>query len=241
MPTKKYKDMDEAWKVLTDSEIVDDSKEIPCAVIPVRGIPDIKITMVSEYDYWYTILPMRDAFINFYASKFMQTEDANDKKKIVERLNLLINEISKSVKAGDIEKVSHTLATLFDDSKIREQFFRALRKMGCISRWVSWKKWQRIARPHHLMTAFMYLWKFNIDGVKKKALDLLSMMGLRNVTGQNTNRQSLSVLSPYFDWDTYKKKLAEGSKRVTEKIGSYPSLNGLKKSGLTLQSKGKKN
>ena len=241
MPTKKYKDMEQAWQALTDSEIVDDSREIPCAVIPVRGIPSVKITMVSEYDYWYILEPLRIAFINYYATRFMQTEDQTNKKKIVERLNILINEISKTAKAHDIDKTSHTLSRLFDDMKIRKQFFTAIKKMGCISWRVSWRRWQKKARPHHLMTAFVYLWKFNVDGVKKKALDLLSTMGSRNVIGQNTSQQSLSVLSPFFDMDTYKKRVAEASTRVTEKIGSYPKSNGSKKSGLTSKSNGKKN
>ena len=153
---------------------------------------------------------------------------------------MLINEISKTTKVADIEKTAHTLANLFEDHNIRHQFFKALKKIGCISWRVSWRRWQRHARPHHLMIAFVYLWKFTIDGVKKKALGLLSTMGLKNTTGANTNRPSLSVLSPYFDWDTYKKKLAEGSKRVTEKIGSYPSLNGSKKSGSISKSSGTK-
>lgn len=215
MSTKKYDSLDKAYQALTDVEIANDERDMPCAVITVPGMSPIKITMVSEYDYYYVLSPMRDKFINYYANKFVNEKKDIEQKKIIEKLNNFINDILSVKEPKDIERKSKTLAYLFDDIKIRYEFFINLKRMGLISKWISWKKYQKLIRPIDTLTIFCYLWLFNFDGLKKKTLNLFKIM---NITLAGTNQPSLSVLSNSFDWDIYKEKLAEGSARVTAKI-----------------------
>lgn len=215
MPTKKYDSLDKAYQALTDLEIADDDRDVPCAIIKVPGMSPIKITMVNSYDYYYVLSPMRDKFINYYANKFVKEKGDINQKKIVEKLNTFMSDILSVKKPEDVKKRSQTLSYLFEDIQIRYEFFRNLKRMGLISKWVSWRKYQRLIRPLDTLTIFCYLWLFNFDGLKKKTLDLFKIM---NITLAGTSRPSLSVLSNSFDWDTYKDALAKGSARITEKI-----------------------
>lgn len=83
MSTKKYDSLDKAYQALTDVEIANDERDMPCAVITVPGMSPIKITMVSEYDYYYVLSPMRDKFINYYANKFVNEKKDIEQKKII--------------------------------------------------------------------------------------------------------------------------------------------------------------
>jgi len=215
MPTKKYDSLDKAYQALTDLEIANDEKDMPCAIIKIPGISSIKITMVSEYDYYYILCPMRDKFINYYANRFVNEKQEIDQKKIIEKLNNFMNDILSVKEPEDVKKKSKTLSYLFEDISVRYEFYYNLKKLRLISRWISWRKYQKLMRPIDTLTIFCYLWLFNFDGLKKKTLDLFKIM---NITLAGTNPGSLSVLSNSFNWDTYKKKLAEGSARVTKKM-----------------------
>lgn len=215
MPTKKYDSLDKAYQALTDLEIANDERDMPCAVITVPGMSPIKVTMVSEYDYYYVLSPMRDKFVNYYITRFAQEKNETDQKKLVETINNFLNDILSVKKPEDVKRKSATLSYLFDDVLIRYEFFRNLKRMGLISRWTTWRKYQRCMRPIDTLTVFCYLWLFNFDGLKKKTIDLFRIM---NITLAGTSRPSLSVLDSSFDWDTYKEALQRGSERVTKKI-----------------------
>ena len=173
MPTKNYESMHEAYKSLTDIEIEDDSKNYPVAVIDVPGIQKISITMLSEYNYWYVFLPMRNRFINYYATKFVNEENETRNEKIIEKIKAFQNDISSY---GSDEKSIKTLQSLFSEVDERKYFFKCLKKMGVIKWWVSWKRWQLRARPIDTITIFVFLWLFNVDGLKKNAKFLIDQM-----------------------------------------------------------------
>ena len=215
MPTKKYDSLDKAYQALTDLEIANDERDVPCAIITVPGMSPIKVTMVSEYDYYYVLIPMRDKFINYYATKFVNEKEEVNQKKIVERLNNFINDILTVKTPEDVKRKSQTLSYLFDDMVIRYEFFTCLKRLGLISRWTTWRKYQRLMRPLDTLTIFCYLWLFNFDGLKKKTIDLFRIM---NITLAGTNQPSLSVLNSSFDMDSYKEALRRGSERVTKKL-----------------------
>jgi hypothetical protein len=219
MPTKKYKDLDEAYQALTDIEIMDDEQDMPCAIIPTKGLGKITITMVNEYDYWYTLMPMRDTFINYYVNRYYVEKKEHNKEKLIERINLFVAEMTNTKTKEEVNNKANDIMWLFKDINIRYEFFKGIRKMRVIPWYVTWKKYQKSVRPIDTCLIFCYLWLFNFDGLKKKLLNLLKKM---NITFQDTNSPSLTVLSNSFNLDTYKKKLQEGTERANQKLGIIP-------------------
>ncbi len=215
MPTRKYENADEAYQALTDLEIENDELDMPCAIIKVRGMSPIKIEMLSEYHFHYVLVPLRNKLINYYANHYIAVRGDENKKplkeRIVERIELLTTELEKVSSTKEAVAKAKTLAHLFADENPRLELFKALKEMGIISRWIRFKKYQMCMRPIDTVTVFTYLWLFNFDGLKKKALELLVKLG-SIIPG--TNSPSLIASNPSFDMEHYKVRLAEATARV---------------------------
>jgi hypothetical protein len=196
-----------AFQALTDLEIVNDEYDFPVAVITVPGMHKLKISMLSEWDYFYVLSPMRESFLNYCLNKFA-TDEEKDEKKLVERVKALVDDIRQCKTENDINKRSTALEYIFEDIKIRYSFFKALKKMKIIKWWVSWKRYQKCMRPIDSMTVFIYLWLFNFDGVKKNAKLLFQKIGA--ITKSHQSITSTSSI----DWHSWKKRQIEIDKRL---------------------------
>ncbi len=202
MPTKKYTP-DEAWQALSDLEIEDDSKNIPVAIIRVPGIHNIKIGMLSEHNYYYVFLPMRNIFINHYANRIIKDENIKDNELLMNKLKSFQNDIS------EMKSKSESLTYLFSDVAIRREFFKNLKRMKLISWWVSWNRWQKKVSVLHTMTIFVFLWLFNVDGLKKNAKFLID----RTFQVMTTRLPTESKV--FTDLDTFKKAMTASRKRMS--------------------------
>lgn len=213
MPTQKLKNLEEAYQTLTDFEIEDDSLKdgIPLAIIPVKGMHPIRVTMVNSWDFYKILIPLRDKILNYYANRVANSASEIDVKRLGEKIKNIAEEITNLKTQKDIQEKSNTLSYLFEDEVIRHEFFKDLKRMNIIRWYVSWKRYQKRILPHHTMTIFLCLWAFNFDGFKKKTEKLLQTM---QSISQNTNSQSPIVSTNSTDWDTYKKVLARANKRV---------------------------
>lgn len=206
--TNKYKSLDQAYQALTDLEIIDDENNFPIARIKVPGMHVITIQMLSEYDYFYILCPMRESFLNYWINKIAITEDQTDSAKLVEKINNIVKDIESVKSPKDLQDKSQTLAYLFEDIKIRYLFFKALKKMKIVKSWISWRRYQKLMRPIDTIIVFVYLWLFNFDGVKKNVKLLLAKIGA------NTNSQLSIISTNYGSWESYKQRLAEAHKRI---------------------------
>jgi len=213
MPTQKINSLEEAYQKLSDIEIEDDSNKdgIPLAIINVRGIHRLFITMVSEWDFYKILVPLRDKILNYYANRVANSPSEIDVKRLSEKIKNIAEEIGKLKTQKDIQEKSDTLAYLFEDEIIRMEFFKDLKKLNIIRWYVSWKRWQKHILPHHTMAIFLSLWAFNFDGFKKKTQILLQKM---LSISQNTNYPSPIELTSYTDFDSFKKVLDKANERV---------------------------
>lgn len=207
MPTNKYKSIDEAYQALLDLEIVDDENNFPIAKIKVPGMHTITIQMVSEYDYFYVLCPMREKFLTYWVNKIAIMESETDTKKLTKKIEAIVSDIESVRNPKDLNEKSSTLAYLFEDEKIRYAFFKDLKRMKIIKWWVSWKRQQKTMTPLQTIAVFIYLWLFNFDGVKKNVKLLLAKIGA------TTNLQSSTISTNYGNWESYKQRLEEAHKR----------------------------
>lgn len=203
MATKVYNSPSEAWKALCDLEIEDDTRDIPVAVIKVPGVCKVQITMLSEWDYYKTFLPLRNTFVNYYASKLTQDENITDMTVIMEKVKAFQNEISKIKETNNPEVLNY----LFSETSVRYEFFRGLKQMRLIPFYVTWKGWQKAVKPIHTASIFAFLWLFNVDGLKKNAKLLIDRI-----------QAAMTVISPtgskvFRDLDSFKKAHAAAHAR----------------------------
>lgn len=212
MPTKTFKSIDEAFQALTDLEIADDKSNFPVARITVPGLHTVNIEMVSEYDYFYVLSPMRVKFINYWLNKLAAQNNEIDTNKLLEKIKNIVSEIDNCRTPEDVNKKAATMSYLFEDEYIRKEFFHNLKQMHIIKWWVGWKRYMQAVKPIGTITIFMYLWLFNFDGLKKNIFLLLSKIG------QNMKSQSYTTLTSYGDWDSYKKMLSEADERIRKQL-----------------------
>ncbi len=212
MPTQRYKNIEEAFQALTDLEINDDENNYPVADIKVPGLHRIKIQMVSEYDYFYILTPMREKFLNYWVNKIATSQNETNNERLLEKIKNVVNEIESVKTKEDIEAKANTLAYLFEDMKIRYEFFKNLKKMKIVKWWVSWKRYQKCMRPIDSLTVFIFLWLFNFDGVKKNVFLLFKKIGV------STSSHLPTISSSYGNWESYKKKLADAHVRIENKL-----------------------
>lgn len=202
MPTMKYNNVGEAYKSLTDVEILDDSKNYPVAKIKIKGLCTAKITMLSEWDYYNSFIQMQRIFLSHYANVLTRGElDKTQAEKIKSRINLFINEIGIDTTVEAITEKAKGLSFLFDDAEIRKYFFKNLKSYGVIPWWISWKRYQKKARAVDTMTIFCFLWLFNVDGLKKNAKYLMA-----KITAV-MNTESPTESGYYGDLDSFKEAL----------------------------------
>ncbi len=214
--TNKYNTLSDAFRALTDIEILDDENDFPIAVIKVPGLHSITIQMVNSWDFYTVLSPMREKFLNYCLNQMNSVEKV-DEKLLLEKVKSLVTDIEACNTKEDVEKRSVAIAHLFKDINIRYEFYKSLKLMKIIKWWVGWKRYQKCTRPIDDLTIFIYLWLFNFDGVKKNAILLF------NKIGANTKSHLQTVSSNYGDWDSYKKKLMEADKKFRER--SKASLN----------------
>jgi len=178
MPTREYQSVGEAYQALTDIEILDDQSNYPVAKVKINGLCTAKITMLSEWDYYYSFIPMQQVFLNHYANTLTRGElDETQAQKIKSRIYLFINEIGLDTTTESIMERAKGLSFLFDDKNVREYFFKQLKKFGVFPWYVTWKKYQKKARAIDTMAIFCFLWLFNVDGLKKNAKFLMAKIG----------------------------------------------------------------
>ncbi len=195
MPTKEYKNPTTAWQALTDQEIEDDSREIPVAVIRVPGIGKIRITMLSEYDYFYHFQTARNMFITYYANKIATDENIKDNEIILNKLKAFQNEITQTATEGGAP--AEAITYLFSDAAARFEFFKLLKKIRLIKWHVSWNKWQKRVRVLDTMTIFCWLWLFNVDAVKKNAKFLIDRISRVMITASPTESKVFTDLESF--------------------------------------------
>lgn len=206
---KVYNNFNEVFQALTDAEVIDNH---PLAKVKVPGMHTVKIKQVSEYHYFYTLCPMRDIFINYWAGKISKAENTVQAAKLIEKVKTVVNDIGAIKNQKDLLKKAITLTYFFEDVFIRYSFFKNLKRMKLIKWWVSWKRYQECMTPTDTMTMFVLLWKFNFDGVKKNAKILLQKIGL------GMNSQSHTIYSNSEEWESYKKRLAEADAQLREHL-----------------------
>jgi hypothetical protein len=207
MPTRTYTSIERAYQALTDIEIEDDSRDYPVAIIRVPGLHKIKITMVSVYDFYYTLAPLQNNILNYFVNRFSQTEDEVDIKKLTEKIRNVVEEISKVKTKKDVQDKSESMSYLFDEEAVRYEFFQGLKKMGILKWWVTWRRYQKCVRPIDTLTIYCFLWLFNFDGLKKNVKLLMEKII------QDTNYQLPTVSTNYGNWDTYKERLQKAHER----------------------------
>ncbi len=166
---KKFESIEEAYQNLTDMEILDDSKDYPCAKINIKGLCRVEITMVSEYQYFYILDPFRTNILTYYANMWALEKKETDKKKIVDFIQSIGDEMETTKKGENVKDKADRISFMFKDATLRKSVFVCLRRLGVIPWWVSWRRYQMKATPDVLPMMFVWLWLFNFDGLKKKA------------------------------------------------------------------------
>lgn len=221
MPTRKFDSFQQVYQSLTDIEIEDDKNDYPVAVITVAGLGlfgskvKIKIQMVSDWDYYETLLPMRTKLLNYFATLFANEKDNEiNSKKILEKIKGVVEDIGSVKTAKDMEKKANTMSNLFEDVNVRELFFRSLKRMKMIPWHVSYKRYRKCTKPLETCIMFILIWHFNFDGVKKKVQSLLQMSA---EILQDTSSQSLTGSRHFTDLDSFKKVWKEAHDRSLAK------------------------
>jgi len=214
MPTQKFKSIDEVYKALTDFEIEDDSTSdgVPMAIINVKGIHRIKVGMVSEWDFYKHLNPMKDRMLAYYAQSIIAATTNDGLVRISEKTKQLVTEFT-GVEPQDIKEITNKIAYFFEDEPVRYQFFKGLKEMGIIHWWVSWRRWQKKVTRHHTLTLFIMLWAFNYDGFKKKTTALLESVSTMCAIIRS---QSPIESSNYTDFGTYQKMYLKARKKLVE-------------------------
>lgn len=211
--TREYKDIAQVYQSLTDEEILDDRIK-PFASISVPGLCKVTIKSVSDWEYYHVLIPLRNTFFSIYASEMSESKDIENNEQLLDRMRMIVNEISAIKTLEDIEKKAATLSCLFDIEKGRRVFFKAMKQMKIIPWWVSFRKWERRVTRMHNITIFCMVWAVNFDGVKKNARQLLAILS------SITKSDSHIVSSNSGDWDGYKKRLMEASIRNRRELAT---------------------
>lgn len=214
MPTKKFESTDKAYQALTDEEIMDDSKDIPAAEINVPGMHVVRIGQVSEYDYYYCLLPMREELYNYFLNRIAATEDLKDSEQLLEKMKTLVNSLTNIKTKEDLEQKAASVAFLFEETKIRYRFFKGLKAMKIVKWWVSWKRYQEKCKVQDTPLFFCYLWAHNFDGAKKKIIRLLQR--IQQITAA-TSSQSLTGSGNYQDFESWKRTWQAAHNRLAKK------------------------
>jgi hypothetical protein len=214
MPTKKFDNTEQAYQALTDEEIMDDGQDMPVAEIKVAGMHVVKIGMVSEYDYYYRLLPMREELYNYFLNKIAITEDIKDSEQLLEKMKTLVNSLSNLKTKKDIEEKAHSIIYLFEEHNTRLRFFKGLKAMGIVKWWVTWKRYQKCTEVMDTPLFFCYLWAHNFDGVKKKIIRLLQK--IQQITAV-TSSQSLTGLANFQDFESWKRTWQAAHDRLVQK------------------------
>ena len=215
MPTLRFNSIEEVYTALTDLEIEDDSSDgVPLAEIKVKGLHRIKVGMVSEWDYYKYLEPLKNAMFTYYAQSIVKAGTEEELKKATKKLKTIQEELT-DLKPGQIKEKASNLLYFFEDRKVRYLFFRGLKKLKVIKWWVSWNRWQKCISRHHTLIIFIMLWAFNFDGFKKKTIRLLESV---NSIYARTNSQSPIVSNNFTDFATFQKIHQAGHERLQEKL-----------------------
>jgi hypothetical protein len=212
MPTTEYKSIEHAWQALTDIEIEDDENNFPVAKIKLRGlflgfsVPfTAKIQMVSEWDYFEKLAPMRVEILNYYVS--MVGKNSNDEKvteQITKKLAALMEDVSTTART-EPEKAEQ-LQSLMNEKAVRIRFYKGLKELGILPWWLTIKSAQKSLRIVDLITLFAFLWLFNFDGVKKNSFLILSLIK----SSTNFHLPTVGISSGnQVSWEDRKKLLQE--------------------------------
>jgi len=222
MPSKTFNSFEEAYQALTDAEIENDEREIPCVKIKTEGLPVLKIHQCSEYDYFYILDDFRKRILNYYANLLAREEREIPQKKLVGKINGFLDGMTNANTPQEIADRVKDMTTLFEDHEVRKYFFKTLKRLRVIPWYISWDRWQKRVRPHHTLTAFAYLWAFNFDGLKKKTRILVERI---TSIFQDTNSASAIGSKAFTDWDGFKKQITEGRKRVDLQLSNSKKSN----------------
>lgn len=220
MPTTEYKSIDKAWQALTDIEIEDDEFNYPVAVIRMKGkflgfnLPfKAKIQMVSEWDYYNKLAPMRMEILNYYANIISkQGKEEQVTEKVTKKISALMEDISS--KARDINEKSEHIQALMQERAVRDRFYKGLKDLKVLPWWLSIKAAQKSLRIVDLVTLFAFLWLFNFDGVKRNFFFLLNLIRSNTnfhlpTVGTNSENQE--------SWEETKKNLQQAFVRSISK------------------------
>ncbi len=232
MPVNQHNSIEEAFQALTDIEIVNDENNYPVAEIKVNGVGTIKITMLSEYHYYYILEPLREKILNYYINRLAQEKNILKGEELLDNIKSVFNQIETCKTKEDVIKKAHELSPIFKDKEARFEFFKSLiemeiipidylekfktksifKKKRIIDIEKAWDDWQRKIKPTDPLCMFIYLWLFNFDGVKKKVLCLLEKIGAV------IQQQSFTDWNNSDTWESYKQQLKEGHERIQEKL-----------------------
>lgn len=212
MPTKTYKSLEKAYQALTDIEIEDDRHNFPVAKIKVPGLHTIKVKQLCEYYYYHILIPMREKILNYYINTFAKQENIADNNVLLDKIKLLINDITEAKTPKDIQDKNETLSMIFNEEEIRKDFFLNLKKMKIIKWWIGWKRYEMKMPPIGTLTIFIFLWHFNFDGVKKNVKFLLEK------TIQDTNYLLPTISTNYNDWESWKERFMAAHKRFISNL-----------------------
>lgn len=214
MPTKKFDNTDQAYQALTDEEIMDDSRDIPVAEIKVQGMHVVTIGQVSEYDYYYRLLPMREELYNYFLNRIAATEDLENSEQLLEKMKTLVNSLTNIKNKEDLVKKAESIAFLFEEKTIRYRLFKGLKAMGIVKWWVTWRRYQKKIKTQDTPLFFCYLWAHNFDGAKKKIIRLLQK--IQQITAA-TSSQSLTGSGSFQDFDSWKQTWQAAHDRLAKK------------------------
>jgi hypothetical protein len=206
VPTRQYKDIAEVYQTLTDEEMTGEVLK-PFSVIPVKGLGKIKIRSVSVWDYFHTLVPMRNELFNIYAEALSSSSNVESNEKLLDRMRSIVNDIGAIKTKEELEKKAETLSILFTLEKSRKCFYKGLKKLRILPFFTSFLKYEKRIERIQEITIFILLWSVNFDGVKKNAKLLIDTIS------RAMKSDSYIDLNSYGDWDSYKKRLQEASLR----------------------------
>jgi hypothetical protein len=218
MPTQKFDSLEAVYKSLTDFEIEDDTSSggIPVAEINVKGIHRIKIGMVTEWEFYKYLDPMKNRMLAYFAQGII----AATTKEELERASVKIKNLLQEFIGLSIEETKKRVDKLnyfFEDKSVRHEFFKGLKKLGLIHWWVSWRRWQKKVRRHDTLAIFVLLWAFNYDGFKKKTTALLQTV---STIYASINSQSRTESSSCTDFGTFQKMYLKAHERFISAASS---------------------